>query len=68
MRPRLRIQVVFQPTRLSQDLLRTAYELIVPIVERQANRRPTEKGSAVREAPTGVVNAPTTAQGKGLKI
>jgi hypothetical protein len=34
MRRRLHIQVVFEPARLSADHLRSAYELVVPIVRR----------------------------------
>jgi len=35
MRRRLNIQVVFEPARLSADHLRTAYEQVVPIVQRE---------------------------------
>jgi hypothetical protein len=35
MRRRLRLQVVFEPDRLSVDHLRSAYELVVPIVRRE---------------------------------
>ena len=35
MRRLLRLQVVFEPDRLSVDHLRSAYELVVPIVRRE---------------------------------
>jgi hypothetical protein len=35
MRRRLHIQVVFESARLSADHLRSAYELVVPVVQRE---------------------------------
>lgn len=35
MRRPFRFQVVFAPVRLSADHLRSAYELVVPVVERE---------------------------------
>ena len=37
MRRRLRLQVVFAPARLSADHLRSAYELVVPVVQREVH-------------------------------
>ena len=39
MRRRLSIQVVFEPARLSAEHLRTAYELVVPIVQREVRAK-----------------------------
>lgn len=41
MRRRLNIQVVFEPARLSADHLRTAYEQVVPIVQREVRAQAT---------------------------
>jgi hypothetical protein len=41
MRRRLHLQVVFEPARLSADPLRTAYELVVPIVQREVRAQAT---------------------------
>jgi hypothetical protein len=38
MRRRLRIQVVFEPARMSGDHLHRAYDLVVPIVQREVVR------------------------------
>lgn len=39
MRRRLRIQVIFEPARLSADHLRSAYERIVPVARRDVPTR-----------------------------
>ena len=35
MRRRLHIRTIFEPARLSADHLRNAYELVVPVVQRE---------------------------------
>jgi hypothetical protein len=58
MRPGLRIRVAFQPTRLSQELLRNAYEWIVPIITRQVPQE--EPARAAHDDPTEVPPASGT--------
>jgi hypothetical protein len=48
MRRRLSIHVVFAPARLSADHLRSAYELVVPVVQREVHA----DGEAGAEDPT----------------
>lgn len=40
MRHRRPIQIMFEPGRLSADHLRRAYELVAPVIQRQARAGP----------------------------
>jgi hypothetical protein len=46
MRRHLRLQVVFQPVRLSADHLRNAYQFVLPITQREARA-----GAAIHDQP-----------------